>query len=184
MAHSGDSSTSFQHSGRVQYIDLREAAIHLLVRNHTGSSSMLVVMTVPKLRSDCEAAMSAQAASPFRTLSHARTWKYADQLSGSTCCHMHSSHARHPGRMASQPGSRASNGGTNGNLGVDHRGVAHTHTHTVPFLESRQVAAHGSFPAGISELRYSKLRRVNAPGQTGKTLMCVAVGQSGPHAAR
>ena len=35
-------------------------------------------------------------ASPFQTLSHARTWKYADQLSGSAYCHMHSSHQCKP----------------------------------------------------------------------------------------
>ena len=51
----------------------------------------------------------------------------------------------------------------------------------------------GSFPAGISELRWAPASKAGpmhvvnsgkAPGQTGKTLLCVAVGRSGPHAAR
>ena len=52
------------------------------------------------------------------------------------------------------------------------------------------------FPAeseGISELRWAPASKAGsmhvvnsgkAPGQTGKTLLCVAVGRSGPHAAR
>ena len=65
--------------------------------------------------------------------------------------------------------------------------------HTVPFLESGPVPAHGSFPAGISELRWAPASKAGSihvvnsgevPEQTGKTLLCVAVGRSGPHAAR
>ena len=64
---------------------------------------------------------------------------------------------------------------------------------TVPFLESRTVPTHSSFPAGICELRWApgakagSIDAVNSgevPEQTGKTLLCVAVGRSGPHAAR
>ena len=53
------------------------------------------------------------------------------------------------------------------------------------FLESGTVATHGSFSAGISELRWAPVSKAGsihvvdsgkAPGQTGKTLLCVAVG--------
>ena len=69
----------------------------------------------------------------------------------------------------------------------------HGATRTVPFLEGGPVATGGLVPAGISELRWApaykagSIHVVNsgkAPGRTGETLLCVAVGRSGPHAAR
>ena len=64
---------------------------------------------------------------------------------------------------------------------------------TVPFLESRPVLFHSSFPAGICVLRWAPASKAGSihvvnsgevPEQTAKTLLCVAVGRSGPHAAR
>ena len=64
---------------------------------------------------------------------------------------------------------------------------------TVLSFESGTVATGSSFPAGICELRWvpaskaGSIHVVNSgevPEQTGKTLLCVAVGRSGPHAAR
>ena len=64
---------------------------------------------------------------------------------------------------------------------------------TVPFLESEPVPTHSSFPAGICELRWAPASKAGSihvvnsgevPEQTGKPLLCVAVGRSGPHAAR
>ena len=61
------------------------------------------------------------------------------------------------------------------------------------FLESDLVVTHSSFSAGICDLRWALASKAGpicvvnsgkAPGQTGKTLLCVAVGPSGPHAAR
>ena len=63
----------------------------------------------------------------------------------------------------------------------------------VPLLESEPGSTDSSFMAGISELRWAPASKVGsihvvisekAPGQTGKTVLCVAVGQCGPHAAR
>ena len=57
--------------------------------------------------------------------------------------------------------------------------------YNVPFLESEAVPFHSSGPAGISELRWAPTSKAGsmhvvnpgkAPGQIGKTLLCVTVG--------